>query len=62
MENFSVQGFLWILLTIICLGIILYGLNSVVQMTEWDQAKKKKVVLGTLTAIFIWVCFLLFFH
>ena len=61
MENFSVQGFLWIPLTIICLGIILYGLNSVVQRSEWDQPKKMKVVLGTLTVILIWVVLLTIF-
>ncbi len=61
MEIFSAPDFLWILLTTICIGVILYGLDSLVQMTEWDQPKKKKVVLGTLTVILIWVVLLTIF-
>ena len=61
MANFSAPDFLWILLTTICIGVILYSLNSVMQMAEWDQPKKKKVVLGTLTSIFIWVVLLTIF-
>jgi len=59
MENFSASGFLWILLTAVCIVIILYGLNSVVQMTEWDQKKKKKVIIGALAAIIGWVALLI---
>ena len=42
-SNFSTPGFLWPLLTLICIVVILYGLNKSLRKTQWTKQKELKI-------------------
>ena len=48
-SNFSSPGFLWPLLALICIVIILYGLNKALKKTEWTRLKGQKIFSALLT-------------
>ncbi|HLL41760.1 MAG TPA: hypothetical protein VK369_01420 [Segetibacter sp.] len=53
-SNFSSPGFLWPLLTLVCLLIILYGLNQILKRTTWTIIKKRKLIFGAVLLIAGW--------
>ena len=57
-SNFSTPGFLWPLLTLICLLVILVGLYKVTKKTGWSQSKKQFVLFSAAVIIVIWVALL----
>ncbi|MBP9102406.1 MAG: hypothetical protein KBF82_00985 [Chitinophagaceae bacterium] len=57
-QPFSSPGFLWILLALICLIIILTGLNSVLKRTGWDKPRKNKLLFFSFFFIACWVALL----
>jgi len=54
-NNFSSPGFLWPLLTIICLIIIGYGLQQALHRTSFDRRKKQRIIIGTVFCFVLWV-------
>jgi hypothetical protein len=54
-SNFSTPGFLWPLLTLICVVVILYGLNKALRKTGWAKQKGLKIFFVTTTTLLIWV-------
>lgn len=54
-NNFSSPGFLWPLLTIICLAIISYGLQQALHRTSFDRRKKQRIMLGTVFFFVLWI-------
>ncbi len=59
-NNFSSPGFLWPLLTLICLIIILNGLKTVLNKTGWDRSKRRAIFWSSVIAIIIWVFIITF--
>jgi hypothetical protein len=57
-NNFSTPGFLWPLLTLICLVLILTGLNVALKKTGWAMGRRKKIFFGTTGLIIIWTALL----
>ena len=54
-NNFSTPGFLWPLLTLLCLIIILTGLKTVLKKTNWEKSRQDKIFLGTTFILVIWI-------
>ena len=55
MENkFSVPALLWIMLSLACIMVILYGLSKTLKKTNWAEARQKKILLGTTLFISGW--------
>lgn len=57
-SNFSIQGFLWPLLTLICLVLILAGLNAALKKTGWEKNRRQKIFSVTTVLIGIWTSLL----
>ena len=57
-DNFSTPGFLWPLLTLVCLVMILTGLRAVLKKTKWGKSNQSKVFFGTIFILVIWVSLL----
>src|SRR5215210_8334897 len=57
-SNFSSPGFLWPLLTLVCLLIILFGLNQTLKQTTLAITKKRKLIFGTVLLIAGWCALL----
>ena len=60
-SSFSTPGFLWPLLTLICLLLILVGLYKTTKKTEWSKSKKQFAVFSALVITAIWVAILTVF-
>jgi hypothetical protein len=54
-NNFSTPGFLWPLLTLVCLVIILTGLRAVLKKTNWEKDKQNKIFFGTTFILLTWI-------
>src|SRR5690242_3880733 len=54
-QPFSSPGFLWPLLTLLCLLAILFGFKTVLKRTGWEKQQKRKIVLVTSAVIIIWI-------
>src|SRR4029078_1824821 len=54
-NNFSTPGFLWPLLTLVCLVLILTGLRAVLKRTNWEKNMQNKILFGTIFILLIWV-------
>jgi uncharacterized membrane protein len=54
-SSFSTPGFFWPLLTLICLILILTGLNITLKRTGWDKDRRNKIFFGTIMFIIIWI-------
>ena len=54
-SNFSTPGFLWPLLTLICVVLILTGLNAALKRTGWEKNRRQKIFFGTTVLIVIWI-------
>jgi hypothetical protein len=54
-NNFSTPGFLWPLLTLVCLVIILTGLRAVLKRTTWEKNKQNKTFFGTTFLLVTWI-------
>src|SRR6478672_11518721 len=57
-QPFSSPGFLWPLLTLICLVIILSGLKITLKKTGWEPTRKLKIFLVVLGLTTAWVAML----
>ncbi len=57
-QLFSSQGFLWILLALICFIIILTGLHAVLKRTGWEKSKKNKIFFLSFFFIVGWIAIL----
>lgn len=57
-SNFSTPGFLWPLLSIICTGIILFGLGKTLSKTEWTKQRRLKIFFGTSITVAFWITIL----
>jgi uncharacterized membrane protein len=57
-NNLSIPDLLWLLLALICLTLIVYGLNKALKKTEWVKQKKQKLVFGTAIIILLWTILL----
>jgi len=54
-NNFSTPGFLWPLLTLLCLIIILTGLKTVLKKTKWEKSMQNKIFFGTSFILVTWI-------
>jgi hypothetical protein len=54
-EHFSSPGFLWPLLTLICVIILLTGLTKVLNKTELTRGQRLKIFVGTTITIATWI-------
>ena len=54
-DNFSTPGFLWPLLTLICLVIILTGLRIGLKKTKWKKNMQNKIFFGITFILMIWI-------
>jgi len=54
-NNFSTPGFLWPLLTLLCLVIILTGLRIVLKKTNWEKSIRNRIFFGTTFILVTWV-------
>jgi len=54
-NNFSTPGFLWPLLTLVCLVLILTGLRAVLKRTNWEKNMQNKILFGTIFILLTWV-------
>ena len=54
-SNFSTPGFLWPLLTLICLALILAGLNAALERTSWNKNRRNKIFFGTTVLTIVWI-------
>jgi hypothetical protein len=54
-NNFSTPGFLWPLLTLVCLGIILTGLRIVLKKINWEKGIRNKIFFVTMFILVIWI-------
>ncbi|MFI5129995.1 MAG: hypothetical protein ACHQFX_08400 [Chitinophagales bacterium] len=54
-SNFSTPGFLWPLLTLICVVLIITGFNAALKKTDWDQNRRQKIFFGTTALIILWI-------
>lgn len=54
-NNFSMPGFLMLLLTFICIVLILKGLYATLRKTGWEQKRRNKIFLITIASIIAWV-------
>jgi uncharacterized membrane protein len=57
-SNFSTPDFLWLLLTLICVVLILTGLNAALKKTGWEKKRCQKIFIGTIAFIVIWTSLL----
>ncbi len=57
-NNFSTPGFLWPLLTLICLVFILTGLRAVLKKTNWEKSMQNKIFFGTTFILLTWIVLL----
>ena len=57
-DNFSTPGFLWPLLTLLCLVIILTGLRTVLRNTKWGKSMQHKIFFGTVFILTTWIALL----
>ncbi|MDP4264431.1 MAG: hypothetical protein Q8941_18020 [Bacteroidota bacterium] len=53
-NNFSTPGFLWPLLTLICVVLLLSGLNVALKKTGCEKRRRKKIFFGTAAVILLW--------
>jgi hypothetical protein len=58
-NNFSAPAFAWILVTVICLGLILMGLKAGLKRTGWTPQSQAKIFLTTAFFISGWTALLL---
>ena len=54
-NNFSTPGFLWPLLTLLCLIIILTGLKTVLKKTNWEKSRQDKIFFVTFFILVTWI-------
>jgi hypothetical protein len=54
-NNFSTPGFLWPLLTLVCLVVILTGLKAVLKRTNWEKNTQHKIFFGTTLILVLWI-------
>jgi hypothetical protein len=57
-SNFSTPGFLWPLLTLVCVVLILTGLNGSLKKTTWNKSRRRKIFFRTILLILIWISLL----
>ena len=57
-SNFSTPGFLWSLLTLVCVVLILTGLNVALKKTAWNKSRRREIFFGTILLILIWISLL----
>ena len=57
-SNFSTPGFLWPLLTLICIVVILYGLNKSLRKTKWAKQRELKIFFVITIILLTWVVLL----
>jgi len=54
-NNFSTPGFLWPLLTLVCLVLILAGLRAVLIRTNWEKNRQNKIFFATVFVLVTWI-------
>ena len=54
-NNFSSPGFLWPLLVVLCLSVILYGLQQTLNKTNFEKRKKQLIMVGTFFCFALWI-------
>ena len=54
-NNFSTPGFLWPLLTLVCLVLILAGLRAGLKRTNWQKNRQNKIFFGTVFVLITWI-------
>ncbi len=57
-SNFSTPGFLWPLLTLICIILILTGLRAALKKAGWERNHRQKILVGATLLIVLWTGFL----
>jgi hypothetical protein len=57
-SNFSTPGFLWPLLTLICIAVIAYGLILTLRKTTWTKQRDLKIFFAITTTILAWAALL----
>src|SRR5258705_1867741 len=59
-NNFSTPGFVWPLLTLICVVLILTGLKAGLKKASWEKRIQNKIFFGTTFILLIWTGLLTF--
>ena len=54
-NNFSTPGFLWPLLTLVCMVVILTGLRTVLKKTKWEKSIRNKIFFGITFILVTWI-------
>lgn len=54
-NQFPIAGLPWLMLTLICVVIILYGLNKAMYKTTFTKTRHKKIMIGTTVVIVLWI-------
>jgi len=54
-NNFSTPGFLWPLLTLVCLVLILTGLRDMLKKTNWVKQSQNKIFFATTGILVTWI-------
>jgi hypothetical protein len=48
----------WVFLTVICVAVILIGLNAVLKKTVWNKNKRRNIISGTIIIVAVWIAVL----
>ncbi|TMI62407.1 MAG: hypothetical protein E6H07_13385 [Bacteroidetes bacterium] len=57
-SNFSIPGFLMLLLTLACIALIIKGLQAVLKRTGWEETRRKRIFTISTVAILLWAVLL----
>jgi hypothetical protein len=58
-SNFTTPAFLWPLLTLVCIVLILMGLNAALKRTGREKNRRQQIVFTTMVSILTWAGLLL---
>jgi hypothetical protein len=57
-NSFLIPGLLWLLLSLACILVIIYGLKKVLQRSTREEAKRQRILFITSFVISVWICLL----
>ena len=57
-SDLSANGILLLLLTLLCVSLVVTGLNAALKITSWEISRRRKIVFVTTLVIFTWMIIL----
>src|SRR5436189_6455842 len=57
-SDLSANGILLLLLTLLCVSLVVTGLNAALKITTWEISRRRKIVFVTTLVIFTWMIIL----